>query len=57
MGRWIKKFSERAQVSTDSVDILSTVSTLSVSNRAHSENLHAVGPERTDSINDPGAVS
>jgi hypothetical protein len=39
MGKWIKKFSERAQVNTDSADTLSTTSTLSVPNRAHSENI------------------
>jgi hypothetical protein len=37
MGKWLKKFSERARVTTDSVDILYTMLTLSVSNQTHSE--------------------
>jgi hypothetical protein len=37
MGRWLKKFSERAQVSADNVDTLYTASTLSASNHRHSQ--------------------
>ncbi len=39
MGKWLRKFSERAQVSTDSIDTLSTMSTLSVLTRTHSKNV------------------
>jgi hypothetical protein len=53
MGKWIRKFSERAWISTDSVDTLSTLSTLSVSTQAHSDNLHAVGAGSSSTIADP----
>ncbi len=39
MGRWIRKFTEKARASTDNVDVVDSVSTLSVSNRAHPENI------------------
>lgn len=50
MGKWIKKFSERARARTDSVDALNTTSTLSVSNRAHSENISVSLNEAGDPI-------
>jgi hypothetical protein len=53
MGRWIKKFSERPPVSTDSADALHTMSALSIPYRAHCENLHAVRPEQAATIDDP----
>jgi hypothetical protein len=49
MGRWIKKFSGRAQVSTDSPDTLYRTLALSVSTRAHSKSV-PISPHAPDTV-------
>jgi hypothetical protein len=53
MCKWIRRFSERAGVSTDSVDTLSTMTTLSVSTQAHCKDVHAVKAASSSAIADP----
>src|SRR5215213_650068 len=51
MGRWIKKFSGRAQASTDNADTLCRMSALSVSTGAHSQSV-PISPHASDTVVD-----